>query len=295
MARERSSLYLAIIFFTCPTLYPVLGRYYNLRADGGPFVFAQSRQPPCHWSAVGYRPITRSSPAEVLRTASCRSIHPGICIREADSLRTEFEVAYVTPDEVNSPKAHWRLADVLLDRGPGSCAYAIGEWDGERRIGFRWNGTDNNPIGNPQSRGLPTWTMLDPEMHNAVIAILPSDKQVLARRFLGIGVTFDAISVSDNRIMMFDARRMLLMPVACDVIRDLLGKPTLSNDECRLIIDRNRDLMNEIVDPKFARGEYKKGDKGLRIIDISREDIAPIANRFSTSVLELAAGFRWVG
>lgn len=43
-------------------------------------------------------------------------------------------------------------------RAPGGCAYAIGTWDGARRIGFRWNGTDEYLPGNPQSRGLATWT-----------------------------------------------------------------------------------------------------------------------------------------
>ncbi len=202
---------------------------------------------------------------------------------------------HIPPDGVHSPKAHWQLADVLLDRGRGNCAYAIGEWDGERRIGFRWNGTDDSPIGNPQSRGLPTWTMLDPEMHDAVIAILPPEKQVQARRYLGIGLTFDTISVDAGRIMMFDIRQRILVAVTCDVVRDLLAKPTLPDDECRLLVDRNRDLMNEVAEPKFARGEHREGAKGLRIIEIGREDIAPTADRFSTSVLEMAAGFRWAG
>jgi hypothetical protein len=93
-------------------------------------------------------------------------------------------VAYVTAEKVRSPKAHWYLFEVILDRGEGNCAYALGEWEGERRIGFRWNGSADNPIGNPQSRGLPTWTMLDPELHRAVISLLPPEKRDLTLRFL---------------------------------------------------------------------------------------------------------------
>ena len=94
---------------------------------------------------------------------------------------------YIDPSEVISPKAHWHLFDVILDRKGGDCAYALGTWDGERRIGFRWNGADDGgPIGNPQSRGLPTWTMLDPALHEAIVALLPPEKQVLAKRFLGL-------------------------------------------------------------------------------------------------------------
>lgn len=96
-------------------------------------------------------------------------------------------MSYVNPQEVLSPKSHWYLFEVVLDRGEGDCAYALGEWDGERRIGFRWNGNHDNPIGNPQSRGYATWTILDPNLYAAFIETLcPPDKQNIAREFLGI-------------------------------------------------------------------------------------------------------------
>jgi len=97
------------------------------------------------------------------------------------------KIPYILPEEVISPKTHWHLFDVILDRKEGDCAYALGTWDGERRVGFRWNGnSETAPIGNPQSRGLPTWTMLDPALHEAVVALLPPEKQALAKRFLGL-------------------------------------------------------------------------------------------------------------
>ncbi|WP_445501301.1 hypothetical protein [Microvirga sp. G4-2] len=95
-------------------------------------------------------------------------------------------MAYINPKDVQSPKSHWHLFQVVLDKGPGQGAYALGTWDGERRIGFRWNGSDENPIGNPQSRGLPTWTMLDPELHSRVIEIFPADQQPIAKAYFGI-------------------------------------------------------------------------------------------------------------
>lgn len=94
---------------------------------------------------------------------------------------------YIKATEVISPKAHWHLFDVILDRGEGDCAYALGTWDGERRIGFRWNGSkDTGSIGSPQSRGLPTWTILDPALHDAIVALLSPEKQSLSKRFLGL-------------------------------------------------------------------------------------------------------------
>lgn len=93
---------------------------------------------------------------------------------------------YVPPEDVKSPKAWWYLFEVVLDRGEGNCAYALGEWDGHRRIGFRWNGDKKNKLGNPQSRGLPTWIILDEAIHEAVIAMLPPEKQGIAKGFLRI-------------------------------------------------------------------------------------------------------------
>jgi hypothetical protein len=95
---------------------------------------------------------------------------------------------YITPNDVHSPKAHWRLVKVLHDGGAGNGAYALGYWDDEPRIGFRWNGSDDNPIGNPQSRGLPTWTMLEHSLYLPMIQTLPIEKQPLACSFLGIEV-----------------------------------------------------------------------------------------------------------
>jgi hypothetical protein len=111
-------------------------------------------------------------------------------IRIHISRRWKKKMSYIEPKDVISPKAHWHLFDVVLDRKEGRCAYALGTWDGERRIGFRWNGdSQSGPLGNPQSRGLPTWTMLDPALHEAVIAVLPPEKQMLAKSYLGVRTT----------------------------------------------------------------------------------------------------------
>lgn len=95
---------------------------------------------------------------------------------------------YVTPDRVISPKANWTLVDVILDRGENDCAYAIGMWDRKRRIGFRWNGSEGSPLGNPQSRGIATWIMLDPALNRAVTKMVEADnpeKLPILRAFLG--------------------------------------------------------------------------------------------------------------
>jgi hypothetical protein len=61
---------------------------------------------------------------------------------------------YISPTEVISPKKSWSLITVLVDGGPGEGALALGRWDNKPVLAMRWNGdNDDNPIGNPQSRG----------------------------------------------------------------------------------------------------------------------------------------------
>ena len=76
--------------------------------------------------------------------------------------------AYVRPEEVIGPKRSWQLVQVLFDGGPSGTqiegltgtALAIGRWEGKPKLAIRWNGNGSNRIGNPQSRGVPTWFVL---------------------------------------------------------------------------------------------------------------------------------------
>ena len=92
---------------------------------------------------------------------------------------------YVKPKDVTAPKEHWELDRVILDRGEGDCAYAIGKWNGLPRIGFRWNGTTKeNRLGTPLVFSNPIWLILDPHLYEAVIKMLPFDEQKRVREFL---------------------------------------------------------------------------------------------------------------
>ena len=92
---------------------------------------------------------------------------------------------YTSPNHVNSPKAHWTLIAVLEDRGEWDTSLAVGRWDDDPCLAIRWNGGKDNPVGNPQSRGLPTWFVLPKgPKTEAILLTLPTDKQKLARNFL---------------------------------------------------------------------------------------------------------------
>ena len=79
-------------------------------------------------------------------------------------------MSHIPPQEVRSPRQHWALFLVILDRGAGEACYAIGTWDGTPVFATRWNGLKESPIGMPQSRGLPTWFVLDANLNDTLIA-----------------------------------------------------------------------------------------------------------------------------
>jgi hypothetical protein len=86
-------------------------------------------------------------------------------------------------------RARWKLIDVLYSGGNGGASLAIGEWDEERVLAMRWNGhsnQDNSGVGNPQSRGLPTWFILPSWASAGVLSssVIPEAKLALARALL---------------------------------------------------------------------------------------------------------------
>lgn len=96
-------------------------------------------------------------------------------------------MAHIDPKSVDSPRNHWKLIDVLYDGGDDDASIAIGEWDGERRLAMRWNGSEKYAgIGNPQSRGLPTWFMLPDWSASTMLECpnIPQAKLALAKALL---------------------------------------------------------------------------------------------------------------
>ncbi|MBI5970640.1 MAG: hypothetical protein HY884_05750 [Deltaproteobacteria bacterium] len=78
-------------------------------------------------------------------------------------------MSYIKPKMVTSPKSSLsKIVKVHRDEGAGEWSLAELEWDNYIRLGVRWNGDSNNPIGNPQSRGISTWFILPDEIAEAV-------------------------------------------------------------------------------------------------------------------------------
>jgi hypothetical protein len=69
---------------------------------------------------------------------------------------------YVRPEEVLSPRSLvGGVLEVIHDPGEGHMSVARIVWDGEEVIATRWNGTTEQPLGNPVSRGHATWFVVD--------------------------------------------------------------------------------------------------------------------------------------
>ncbi|MGH9445559.1 MAG: hypothetical protein ACRD3O_07535 [Terriglobia bacterium] len=78
-------------------------------------------------------------------------------------------MAYIDPETVVSPRNRVRSVRVIYNGGPGGWSVARVDYDGEECLGFRWNGDEDEPgIGNPQSRGKPTWEILPAELAEVV-------------------------------------------------------------------------------------------------------------------------------
>lgn len=93
---------------------------------------------------------------------------------------------YIRPHDVHSPKSRWTLIAVLDEAEEGECALAIGRWDNKVQLATRYNGNSENPVGSPQSRGLPTFFIVPDKYNEALLTsgTLSPDKLILARSFI---------------------------------------------------------------------------------------------------------------
>jgi len=78
-------------------------------------------------------------------------------------------MAYIEPQSVLSPRNTIRSVDVLYNSGAGGWSAArLTYWDGEEKIGLRWNGDEGAGVGHPQSRAYPTWFVVPEELEGLV-------------------------------------------------------------------------------------------------------------------------------
>ena len=94
---------------------------------------------------------------------------------------------YIHPEDVISPKNRWTFIATLDGAKENECALVIGKWVTKIVLAMRWNGDKDNPLGNPQSRGLSTWFIVPEKFYDDLLGNknLDADKVRLARSLLG--------------------------------------------------------------------------------------------------------------
>ncbi len=86
-------------------------------------------------------------------------------------------MAYRDPRTVVSPRNLVSELNVIFDGGAKSYSVALMKWENRDAVGVRWNGEDNS-VGNPQSRSVPTWFILPYEVAIPYLKIKLNDKKI---------------------------------------------------------------------------------------------------------------------
>lgn len=92
----------------------------------------------------------------------------------------------VPPNLVFSPRSRLKPGTLRVIHSFAGWSLAIGVWDTNKALLIRWDGDPDRPLGNPVSRGYPTWFVLPEELHEAALEKVPdSAKRAEAASWLG--------------------------------------------------------------------------------------------------------------
>ena len=82
-------------------------------------------------------------------------------------------MSYIHPEMVVSPKNAVSDLQIVYDGKEGSWSLATLKWNERSAVGIRWNGGSSDTrfpgIGNPQSRGVPTWFILPDDLQDIAL------------------------------------------------------------------------------------------------------------------------------
>lgn len=77
-------------------------------------------------------------------------------------------MTYIDPERVLSPKKSVRDVKVAYNSSPEQHSWSVARllWNGDPRVGIRWNGSkkEKGSKGNPQSSGHSTWFIVPPAL-----------------------------------------------------------------------------------------------------------------------------------
>ena len=95
-------------------------------------------------------------------------------------------------------------------------------------------------------------------------------------------------SLENGRLALWDLS--LTPPVvavmSCQTLRDAFGLAAKITDaKCRLLAERNKELLGEVAETLFAAERYAVKEYGIRVLDLGAQDLHAVTDRFSLSIL----------
>ena len=58
-------------------------------------------------------------------------------------------------------------------------------------------------------------------------------------------------------------------------------------EQCRLLVECNKELVCELAERMYAANRYETREDRIRVLTVTADDLATIANHFSLSVLQV--------
>ena len=104
------------------------------------------------------------------------------------------------------------------------------------------------------------------------------------------------VTLQNDNVLLWDVQKVptIVVKVSCSLIRKALCRGIeVTEEECRLLIDCNKDLVCELAEAMYAADRFEIRDDKIRVLDVKASDVATIADRFSLSVLDIKP--IWVG
>ena len=104
------------------------------------------------------------------------------------------------------------------------------------------------------------------------------------------------VTLQNGNVLLWDVQKVptIVVKVSCSLIRKALCRGIeVTEEECRLLIDCNKDLICELAEAMYAANRFKIRDDKIRVLDVKASDLATTADRFSLTVLDVKPF--WVG
>jgi hypothetical protein len=104
------------------------------------------------------------------------------------------------------------------------------------------------------------------------------------------------VTLQSGHVILWDIQKVptVVMKVSCNVFRRVLcGGTDVADEECRLLIDCNKELLSTLAAKLYAANRFEIRDDNVRVLEPTAADLASLVDRFSLAVLDIKPS--WVG